>query len=180
MSEISDTLAQYEERLVTALSRIQSGIAKWPDAVAEPAVAEPMEAVAAPVMEDAGEIASLKEALEEERTANAQLEKRVKHIRSRQQAKVAALEEEVEALRQKLADAEKTATDMRRSSEEARQALQALQGSAQDGMAEPHLVNKAMMAELTSLRAERAADAAEINDIITAIEAAKKEGVQNA
>ena len=183
MSEISETLAQYEERLTSALARIQAGLGKWPDAgPAETEEPTPVEAApAAPMPADAGEVAELKAALEDEKTANAQLEQRVKQIKDRQQAQVEELEAEVKTLRAQLASAEKNAAKLRRSSEDARNALEALQTSAKEGMAEPHLMNKAMMAELESLRAERAADAAEISDIITAIEAARGEGgTQNA
>ena len=183
MSEISETLAQYEERLTSALTRIQAGLGKWPDAgpveAKEQAPVETAPAVSMPA--DAGEVADLKSALEDEKTANAQLEQRVKQIKDRQQAQVEELEAEVKKLRAQLASAEKNTAKLRRSSEDARNALEALQASAKEGMAEPHLMNKAMMAELESLRAERAVDAAEISDIITAIEAARSEGgTQNA
>ncbi|MGR3467681.1 MAG: hypothetical protein ACU0CI_07345 [Shimia sp.] len=79
MSEIE----QLEGRLQAALDRIRMAAAAQP----------------APMTGDdaaAQEIARLGQALEEERTANAQLEERVRAIRARQDEKIGALERQVE------------------------------------------------------------------------------------
>ncbi|MEM1235409.1 MAG: hypothetical protein AAGI10_00470 [Pseudomonadota bacterium] len=173
MSEVSETLAQYEARLTAALTRIQAGLGKWPAAAVEAVQFDAKEELQAPEPENEGTIARLTAALQEERTANAQLEKRVRQIRNRQQARVAELEGQVSNLTEQLEMAQANVVKMRRNSEDARLALSALQDAARDGTTEPHLINKAMMAELESLRAERAADANEIAEVITAIETAR-------
>ena len=116
---------------------------------------------------------------DEEKMANSQLEERVKTLRSRlEEAQAApaapmvsdaALMERVEAQRESMAalDAEmqrlKTANDM------LRKTCEEMRGALQDNVGEPHLVNKAMLAELEALRAARAAEEAEIRAVLGAM-----------
>jgi hypothetical protein len=129
--------------------------------------------------EAAAEIARLRDALDEEKMANSQLEERVKTLRSRlEEAQAApaapavsdaAVMERVEAQRESMAalDAEmqrlKTANDM------LRKTCEEMRGALQDNVGEPHLVNKAMLAELEALRAARAAEEAEIRAVLGAM-----------
>ena len=58
---------------------------------------------------------------------------------------------------------------LRRANSELRAAAVELRAAASEGGADPHLVNKAMAAELEAVRAAQAADAAEAEAILTAL-----------
>lgn len=123
--------------------------------------------------DDGGEISSLRQSLEDERLANAQLEERVKSLSARvkeaEEANASAASEREtaeagrkEALRKM--DAELQA--LRLANQQLRDNNAALREANTTGVVEPHLINKAMMAELEGLRASRAADRAEMDLIL--------------
>lgn len=184
-------IEELQSRMSRALDRIAKGVealsaappsAPVPEAAPGPATAVDTgwaEAAEEAAAEAAAEIARLRDALDEEKMANSQLEERVKTLRSRlEEAQAAptapmvsdaALMERVEAQRESMAalDAEmqrlKTANDM------LRKTCEEMRGALQDNVGEPHLVNKAMLAELEALRAARAADEAEIRAVLGAM-----------
>ncbi len=147
MSDISGL----ESRITAALDRIGQGL----DALG------PM-----PDPADAVEISALKTALVEEKTANAQLEERVKAIKDKQESTVANLTSEVERLRGLLDSGEAGMTRLRKVSGELRHNNAALRDAVSGGVVEPHLVNKSMMAELEALRAAQGADRAELDAML--------------
>lgn len=154
-------LANLERRISTALERIKSGL----DAV--PAQAEAVApAPAAESAADPAQVADLTSKLDEERTANAQLEERVKLLKERQDGKLAELESNVEAGRARAARMDRELQRLRQVNAELRDINNQLRSAVSDGVSEPHLVNKAMLAELEALRATRAADAAEMDAIL--------------
>jgi hypothetical protein len=55
---------------------------------------------------------------------------------------------------------------MRKSTVQLREHLRVLHEAAADNLAEPHLINKAMLAELESLRATRHTETAEMDEIL--------------
>jgi len=112
------------------------------------------------------EVARLTEALEEERTANAQLEERVRTIKQKQDSTVEGLAAEVERLGARIAGAEETAARLARVNAELRANNTALREAIARGVAEPHLVNKSMMVELEALRTAQAADRAELDAVL--------------
>ncbi|MEM8591595.1 MAG: hypothetical protein AAGF13_03625 [Pseudomonadota bacterium] len=169
MTDVSQEIAEYEARLVEALSRIQNGIDKWPKAPAEDASPTTAEDTPSPSVAP-DEVAKLREELEEERTANAQLQQRVRQIRRKQEERVGELEEQLKEVETRNQAFQKEAAKAKRASEGMRQAMQDLQSASEQGAADAHLINRAMMAELEALRAERAADAREIADIVKALE----------
>ena len=128
--------------------------------------------VAAP---DTGDSAALAAELEAERMANAQLEERVRAIKEKQETHVAGLEAEVAKLREALAARDGEVQRMRSVNDELRASNNALREANAEGLAEPHLVNSAMMSELEALRERRASDRAEIDEILAALEPALKE-----
>ena len=187
MAGQSEDIAAYEARLVAALSRIQAGIAKWPDGGAEagdgsdpdPAQHElPVAMPSAGAADD--EIATLRTQLDDERTANAQLQQRVRQIKRKQEERVRGLEAELEDINARYEAAAREAGKLRRASEGLRQALADMEAAAQAGAPDAHLINRAMMAELEALRAERSADAQEISEIITALEPLVEQETQDA
>lgn len=156
MSDIS----QFEERISAALERIRKGV----DGLA----AAPAVAAQAPEagVEAGPDVAALQEKLDEERTANAQLEERVKLLKQRQDGKLSELEAKVEQARNRAAGMDRELQRLRQVNAELRDINDQLRKAMTDGVAEPHLVNKAMLAELEALRATRSADAAEMDAIL--------------
>lgn len=156
MTEISEL----ERRITAALDRISTGVEGLGggDAVASEA---------------------LQSALDDEKMANAQLEERVRSLKDQHDAqlreakaltedRMVALESEVAALRA----AEQETKSQNRALRQSNQRLQAsLQQLRETGAAtvEPHLLNQAMMSELEGLRAARASDRAEIDEILGAL-----------
>lgn len=154
MSDIS----QLEGRITAALDRIRRGV-EWMDELA--AAAPPL-----PVDPTQTEIDSLRTRLDEERTVNAQLEERVRALKERQDGRVAQLEAEVADGRQRLASADNALQALRQTNAELRDTAAQLREALTRGVAEPQLINRAMLAELEALRAARAVDLAEVNAVI--------------
>lgn len=149
MTDISDLQA----RITAALDRIGGGIDTL--AVAGGAGAA-----------EAGEADKLRAELEEERTANAQLEERVRAIKEKQDSAVETLASEVDRLRGLLAAEEAAVSKLGHVNAELRANNLALREAIAAGVSEPHLVNKAMMAELEALRAAQMADRAELDAVL--------------
>ncbi|MDP3340088.1 hypothetical protein [Frigidibacter sp.] len=160
MSDITD----YERRIAAALERIGHGVETLarPVAVPEPdPVAEPV-----PPAVDTAELTALREALESERAANAQLVERVRAIKEKQDSTIGALERRVAKLTAQLEAGGLDAAKLRRANTQLSDASQALREAMAAALPEPHLINKAMLAELDALRALRASDAAEMEEIL--------------
>lgn len=153
MSELSEL----EARISAALARIKTGL----DGVDAKSQGPEVDFEA-----KQAEVDGLTVQLGEERTANAQLEERVKVLKERQDGKVAELEGNVEASRARTARMDRELQRLRQVNAELRDINSKLREAVTDGVAEPHLVNKAMMAELEALRATRSADAAEMDAIL--------------
>ena len=149
-------ITQSEARISAALDRIRQGAERLAQVQAEPAQAAD-EGVSA---------AALQSQLDEERIANAQLEERVKVLKDRQDGKLAELEAAVEAGRARSARMDRELQRLRQVNAELRDNNSQLREALTEGVSEPHLVNKAMLAELEALRATRAADAAEMDAIL--------------
>lgn len=155
-------LPQFETRITAALERIRSGL----DGLsATPAIVEtPAPAVDTSAM--TAQVSDLNAKLEDEKTANAQLEERVKLLKARQDGKLAELESNVDAGRARASRMDRELQRLRQVNAELRDINSQLRAAVTEGVSEPHLVNKAMMAELEALRATRSADAAEMDAIL--------------
>ncbi|MEM1232652.1 MAG: hypothetical protein AAGH70_00870 [Pseudomonadota bacterium] len=178
MSDKPQELAEYEARLGAALGRIAAGIATWPDKAV--AGEEPAPVPAPALIDGVGEgddLAALRAELEDERTANAQLNQRVRQIRRRHEERVVDFEARIAEAEARAEAAERTVAKMRTASEDMRRTLSDIDA---EGAPDAHLVNRAMMAELEALRAERAADATEIAEVMTALAPLVQEGSANA
>lgn len=153
-------ITELEGRITAALDRIRQGL-------------EGLEGAQAGgdggAAEAAAEAESLRGALEEERLANAQLEERVKALKDRQDSVIAPLEEEKVDLAGQLSGIDGELQRLRRANAQLRENNNALREAMSAGLAEPHLVNKSMTAELEALRADRAAEAAEIDAVLGAL-----------
>jgi len=104
--------------------------------------------------------------LEEERTANAQLEERVRSLRAKSEADLEALREQVAESATQMAQLDLELHRVRRANAQLTDACAALREANAEGVGEPHLINKSMLAELEGLRAARAADVAEASTIL--------------
>ena len=153
MSELSEL----EARISAALTRIKTGL--------DDVKSQPVAPVVEPSTSDA-RVEEMAAQLDEERTANAQLEERVKLLKERQDGKIAELEAGVEAGRARSSRMDRELQRLRQVNAELRDINSQLREAVTAGVAEPHLVNKAMLAELEALRATRSADAAEMDAIL--------------
>ena len=153
-------LEELEQRISAAFSRISAGVVALSAAPAAAAA----DSAAAP---DA--LAGLQEALDEERMANAQLNERLRILHEQAGSSDAALRAEVDRMTRAL-DAQ--GLDVQRLSgtvAQLREDLRRLREAAEQGIVDPSLINRAMMAELEALRTARAAEAHEMNDILSAL-----------
>ncbi len=154
MSEISDL----ESRITAALDRIRAGVGAM---------------AAAPIRDaprdDDPQVAGLLAQLAEEKTVTAQLEERVSALKQRQDGQLADLKLRDEQGRTRLASVDRDIQKLRQANADLRASNAKLREALTEGVAEPHLINKAMLAELDALRAVRAADAAEVDLVIDAL-----------
>jgi septal ring factor EnvC (AmiA/AmiB activator) len=144
-------LSEYERRIGAALDRIAGALGR---SAASPA--------------GGGEdTAALQEALDAERAANAQLTERVRAIKDKQETMVAALERNVARLTQQLDAQGREVMRQKRLNAQLTDTNRSLSDAARSGVTEPHLLNRAMMTEIDALRAARAADVAEMDEILS-------------
>lgn len=173
MTEHRD-IAELERRITSALERIGKGLdafASAPVAAASaPAAAAPPEKSARDSTALEAEITKLREALEVEKTANAQLNERLKSVKDRDSLTQTQLEAKVEKMTRQLDVQGLELQRMRKSTIQLREHLRVLHEAAAENMAEPHLINKAMLAELESLRATRHTETAEMDEILAELQ----------
>jgi len=115
---------------------------------------------------DAEALAELRQQLDDEKTVTAQLEERNKRMK----AHLDEIEAEAKAARddqhKEIKKLDADLQSLRRANQQLRDNNQALREANEAGVAEPHLINKAMMAELEGLRAARNADRAETDAVM--------------
>lgn len=146
-------IVELERRLTAAMDRIARGV----DGIGGAGTA------------DADELAALKQALEDERLVTAQLEERVRTLHAREEEATAALQAELDSTRNAMQRLDSELQRLRKANEQLRDSVAQLSEANAAGVAEPHLINKAMLAELEVLRAARAADVAEADAIMATI-----------
>ncbi|GAW36742.1 hypothetical protein RA2_03817 [Roseovarius sp. A-2] len=144
MSQIDELQA----RITAALDRITKGL-------------EGREAAG-----DATDVDKLRQDVEDEKLANAQLEERVRALHERLAARDAELEAARGAQADNLRRLDADLQSLRKANQQLRDNNQALREAHQAGIAEPHLINKSMLAELEGLRAVRAADRDEVEAVL--------------
>ena len=160
MSDIDEL----QRRITAAIDRIAAGI----EAVeARPTGADPAELDALRAERDAAvaDRDAAQKALEEERLVTAQLEERIRKLKERHATELA----EAQAQMPSSDHLQRLDTDLqrlRKANDQLRQSNAALREANEEGVGEPHLINKAMLAELEGLRAARAADVAEATSIM--------------
>ncbi|MEL7212275.1 MAG: hypothetical protein AAGK92_06410 [Pseudomonadota bacterium] len=158
-------LAEYERRISAALEAIGAGV----EALSKPVAAPETGGVEA-------ELTALRAQLEDEKIANAQLEERIRTLKERQDGEVAGQGEALAAQAEKISKIDKELQHLRHVNGQLRDAVAKLREANAEGLAEPHLINKAMMTELEALRAMQSADAAELDVILEELAPLMKEG----
>ncbi|MEP3441523.1 MAG: hypothetical protein ABJN72_08625 [Sulfitobacter sp.] len=108
--------------------------------------------------------------LEDERTANAQLQERVRSLRTKSDAEIATLRAGLDEGDARMAQLDVELQRVRRANAQLSDACAALREANAEGVGDPHLINKAMLAELEALRAARAADVAEAATILSSLQ----------
>lgn len=157
-----------QSRIMAALDRIGQGI-------------EAMDAGGGSGGSGGDDADALRQELEDEKLANAQLEERIKQIKSKLEAAEAELGALRAAAKEQAGDADARGAGLRKldgelqalrkANQQLRDNNAALRAANTDGVVEPHLINKAMMAELEGLRAARSADRAEMDAVLSELDA---------
>lgn len=163
MSDIS----VLERRVRAALERIAASVDEMP--FASEATAAPSVSTSVPV-DDA-----LRRQLEEERTVSAQLEERVRALKERQDSKLSGLEAQVQGQRDQMADYDREMQRLQQANAELRAVAAEMREALMDGVSEPELVNRAVIAELDAIKAAQAADRAEVEAIMSQLGPLMKE-----
>jgi len=143
-------LDELQSRITAALDRISQGL-------------EEMSAGGGPGAE---ELDSLKQQLEDEKLASAQLEERLKRMKDKLDEARAELEAAGDGQRAEMQKLDNELQSLRRANQHLRENNKALREANAAGVAEPHLINKAMLAELEGLRAARNVDRAEAEAVM--------------
>lgn len=141
-------LAELERRINDALERIGSGLERIDGAGAASAA-------------DGEDLEALREALQDEKTANAQLEERIKSLRRKDEARIKELEDELGDLKATVSESGAQIAQLRKGN----QSLTA-QIEARDAELAKAADSAALEQELERLRKLRAADRAELDAII--------------
>ncbi|MDU8929184.1 hypothetical protein RXV86_17455 [Alisedimentitalea sp. MJ-SS2] len=152
---------ELESRITSALDRIAKGV---------DALGGSVEAA------DPEELEKVKAELEDEKLASAQLEERIKALHEKEEARMADLKAQVDTQAETLSQLDDTLQRLRSANDQLRSANAALREANEQGVGEPHLINKAMLAELEALRAARAADVAESEAVLSALDDLLKAG----
>jgi len=152
-----DDISEFERRITSALDRAAQAL----DALGAGGGGE--------------DVSELKAELEAERVANSQLEERVRAIKDKQEKMVTRLEAEVADLKAALTAKDTVLQQTRSVNEELRASNEALRKANYRGLGDPGLVNASMVTELNSLRTARAADRAEIEEILATLEPVLRE-----
>ena len=103
-----------------------------------------------------GDTEALEQALEDEKLANGQLSERVRLLKQRQDDELSEMKASVAGANARMAELDLEVQRVRKANDDLRSSNQALRAANEAGVGEPHLINKAMMAELEALRAARA------------------------
>lgn len=108
----------------------------------------------------------LQDALLTEQTANAQLTERLRVVKEREASQAAEAAEKVDRLTRALDAQGLELQRMKKTVIQLRESLRALREAQTEAVADPHLVNKAMLTELEALRATRLTEMAQMEEIL--------------
>jgi len=143
-------LEEYQRRITAAMDRLAKGLDQLNAAPAEPD-------------ED------IVQALEDERQANAQLTERVKALKESHQDELNSLRDQMDFNNDRVTQLDMDVQRLRQANEQLSAACEQLRLANAEGLADPKLIDTAVIAELESLRATRAIEMAEIDAVLTAL-----------
>lgn len=146
-------MAELEHRITEALARIEAGLDRGRS-----------ERVA--VADNSTVLAALKDALADEQTLTAQLTERLRAVKDRDAQSVQALEAKVESMTRQLDVQGLELQRMRKTTVQLREQLRMMREGQEKSLADPHMINKAMLAELEALRAARSSEVVEMEEIL--------------
>ncbi|MCC5967749.1 MAG: hypothetical protein JJU24_16620 [Natronohydrobacter sp.] len=146
MSNVSDL----ENRLGRALDRI----------------AKSAMALRAAKTEDSPDLDALRSQLEAERAKNAQLSERVNAVRQRQESSFVTLERRLARMTEQLDLQSLEMLRLKKANTKLIEANRKLREGVEAQVIEPSAINRSLVAELEALRAERASEAAELEDVL--------------
>lgn len=155
-------IEELQRRLTAAIDRIGKGVEQF-DAAQEP----PADPVDIEVLEARLEAAQA--ALEEERVAGQQREERIKTLHGKLEDAEAVMKSRMDAQSEATAQVDLELQRLRKANEQLRANNRALREANKAGLADPHLINTGMIAELEALNAARAAEVAEAEAIAAAL-----------
>lgn len=159
MNDIQD----FELRINAALERIRQA--------AETLGAGAKGMVSSEAEVDPGDLDALRLALQNERSANLQLEERVRAIRERQESQVTQLELRVAKLTARADSAEEELARLRSVNDQLRANNTALRAANAAGLGDADLINDSVVTELEAVRLLREGDRAELDAIINELTA---------
>lgn len=122
-----------------------------------------------------GEQMSLQQALQAERDAHAQLAERLRAVKDREAAQSAETADTISRLTRDLDTQGLELQRMRKTVVQLRETLRSLREVQAGAVADPQLVNKAMLAELEALRATRLTEIAQMDEILAELHPLIKE-----
>lgn len=108
----------------------------------------------------------LQDALLTEQATNAQLTERLRVMKEREASQAAEAAEKVDRLTRALDAQGLELQRMKKTVIQLRESLRALREAQTEAVADPHLVNKAMLTELEALRATRLTEMAQMDEIL--------------
>jgi hypothetical protein len=108
----------------------------------------------------------LQDALLAEQTTNAQLTERLRVVKEREASQAALAAEKVDRLTRALDAQGIELQRMKKTVIQLRESLRALREAQAEAVADPHLVNRAMLTELEALRATRLTEMAQMEEIL--------------
>lgn len=147
---------ELEQRLGRALERISRSAARRVAPAPAP-VADP---------DAAAEAAELRAQLASERAKTAQLTERVNAVKQRQESSFTTLERRLARMTEQLDLQSLEMLRLKKANTKLIEANRQLREGHEAMVIEPSAVNRALLAELEALRAERAADVAEMEDVL--------------
>ena len=145
-------LGELEQRLGLALDRIGAGI----DGL--PAQSPP------PPATDAN--SDLQVALDEERMLSAQLTERLRAVKEKETETQSHTTAKLTQMSEQLDTQGAELKRMRNTNVQLREVLRILREASAQGLSDPHLVNRAMQAELDALRATRQTEVAQMDEVL--------------
>ena len=155
-------IEELEQRITAAFSRISAGVL----ALSTAQIPAPSTAPVAPG-DDA--LARLQAALDDEHMANAQLTERLRTLGQQGTQSEASSRAQVDSLTRQLDTQGLDVQRLTSTVAQLREDLRRLREAAEQGIVDPSLINRAMMAELEAMRTARTAESNEMNDILSAL-----------